>query len=571
MSEQVQAAPQTAPQKKRRNPRRVKRMVKRIVKWIFWLCVLAAAALFGYRYYREQTATQTASTQPTYATSSVQSGAISKTVYGTGMIEAASQPVVSIQTDGTLSELRVDIGDEVKEGDVLAVLENDELDATIQDLEYALWELDDEIMGTSPGATVVTVRSPIAGRVMKLYGQVGDDALAVYRKYGAVALLSTDGRMKVEFDVAEGTSVELGETLFVSGMGAVVGTTFSVEGEVTDLYMQGTKAVVTINDDTLPMDADATVTNGMGEIVGTGTLEINKPMAVSAYGGTIRQIRVNVGDEIERKDTIYVLEDSPLTLTQESLRIQREAAAEELEEAKEQRENLIVLAPCDGVIASVEALEVGSSVTAGTTLLSILEGEDMTLTIAVDELDVVSVQEGQPVSITVDALSDLTVEGTVEKIAPVGSGESGVTTYDVKLSFDAAGTGIRAGMNATGEILVASVEDALYIPVEALMTVNDQYCVLTASGSYQPVEVGIMNDEYVQILSGLEAGDLVCYESDASSSSATSMDMGGMVVVDMGGMTGAPSGGMPSGGMPSGGMPSGDMPSGGMGGGRGGF
>lgn len=560
MSEQVQAAPQ----KKRRNSRRVKRMVKRIVKWIFWLCVLAAAALFGYRYYREQTATQTASTQPTYATSSVQSGAISKTVYGTGMIEAASQPVVSIQTDGTLSELRVDIGDEVKEGDVLAVLENDELDATIQDLEYALWELDDEIMGTSPGATVVTVRSPIAGRVMKLYGQVGDDALAVYRKYGAVALLSTDGRMKVEFDVAEGTSVELGETLFVSGMGAVVGTTFSVEGEVTDLYMQGTKAVVTINDDTLPMDADATVTNGMGEIVGTGTLEINKPMAVSAYGGTIRQIRVNVGDEIERKDTIYVLEDSPLTLTQESLRIQREAAAEELEEAKEQRENLIILAPCDGVIASVEALEVGSSVTAGTTLLSILEGEDMTLTIAVDELDVVSVQEGQPVSITVDALSDLTVEGTVEKIAPVGSGESGVTTYDVKLSFDAAGTGIRAGMNATGEILVASVEDALYIPVEALMTVNDQYCVLTASGSYQPVEVGIMNDEYVQILSGLEAGDLVYYEGDASSSStAASMSMGGMTM-DLGGMTGAPSGGMPSGSMP-------DMPSGGMGGGRGGF
>lgn len=559
MSEQVQTAPQTAPQKKRRNNRRVKRMVKRIVKWIFWLCVLAAAALFGYRYYREQTAAQTASTQPAYATASVQSGAISKTVYGTGMIEAASQPVVSIQTDGTLSELRVDIGDEVKEGDVLAVLENDELDATIQDLEYALWELDDEIMGTSPGATVVAIRSPIAGRVMKLYGQLGDDALAVYRKCGAVALLSTDGRMKVEFDVAEGTTVELGETLFVSGMGAVVGTTFSVEGEVTDLYMQGTKAVVTINDDTLPMDAQATVTNGMGEVVGTGVLEINKPMTVSAYGGTIRQIRVNVGDEIERKDTIYVLEDSPLTLTQENLRIQREAAAEDLEEAKEQRENLIVLAPCDGVIASVEALEIGSSVTAGTTLLSILEGEDMTLTIAVDELDVVSVQEGQPVSITVDALSGLTVEGTVEKIAPVGSGESGVTTYDVKLSFDAAGTGIRAGMNATGEILVASVEDALYIPVEALMTVNDQYCVLTASGSYQPVETGIMNDEYVQILSGLEAGDLVCYESDASSSSATSMDMGGMVVVDMGGMTGAQMGGMPSG----------DMPSGSMGGGRG--
>ena len=84
--------------------------------------------------------------------------------------------------------------------------------------------------------------------------------------------------MKVEFDVAAGTSVQLGDTLFVGGSGSVVGSTFSVEGEVTDLYMQGTKAVVTVNDDTLPMDAQVTVSNGLGDVVGTGALQINKPM-----------------------------------------------------------------------------------------------------------------------------------------------------------------------------------------------------------------------------------------------------------------------------------------------------
>ncbi len=569
MSEQVQQTP-SVPPKKKRNARRVKRTVKRIVKWVVWIAILAVAAFFGYRYYLDKTTENTAASTTSYVSASAMRGSLDKSIYGTGMIQAANQPTVTVQTDGKLAELRVDIGDEVKQGDILAVLQNDDLDAEIQDLEYALWELDDEIMGTSPGATVAAVKSPIAGRVMKLYGQVGDDALAVYRRYGAVALLSTDGRMKVEFDVAAGTSVQLGDTLFVGGSGSVVGSTFSVEGEVTDLYMQGTKAVVTVNDDTLPMDAQVTVSNGLGDVVGTGALQINKPMAVSAYGGTIRQIRVNVGDEINRKDVIYALDDSPLTLTQENLRIQRETAAGELATAKENRENLIVLAPCDGVIASIEEIDVGDDVTSGSALLSILQGEDMTLTIAVDELDVVSVEPGQKVIITVDALTDLEVEGVVQKVAPVGSGESGVTTYDVKLSFDAAGTGIKAGMNATGEVQVAHVDDALYIPVEALMTINDQYCVLTSSGgstgSYQTVEVGLMNDDYAEILSGLNEGQAVLYESTSSSSSGSmTVNLGGMTMMT-GGSTGGNRGGDSSsrsrsnGGMPDG-MPAG-MPGG---------
>ena len=66
------------------------------------------------------------------------------------------------------------------------------------------------------------------------------------------------------------------------------------------------------------------------------------------------------------------------------------------------------------------------------------EGE----TIAVDELDVVEVAVGQKVKITVDALSDAEMDGEVYKIAPVGSNSGGVTTYDVELTFDAAGHGV---------------------------------------------------------------------------------------------------------------------------------
>ena len=190
------------------------------------------------------------------------------------------------------------------------------------------------------------------------------------------------------------------------------------EGIVTDLTRQGTQAIVTVGDDTLPMNAPVLVLGADGETLGEGALEINKPMAVSSYGGTISAVLVKVGDKVSRRSTLFRLEDSPLTLAMEDLRLQRETAAKELKEAKEQRENLIMLAPCDGVIASLSVKE-GDDVSNGTLIGSILEGEDMNLTISVDELDVVQVEVGQSVVITVDALGDAELPGTVAKIAPV--------------------------------------------------------------------------------------------------------------------------------------------------------
>ena len=188
-----------------------------------------------------------------------------------------------------------------------------------------------------------------------------------------------------------------------------------------------------------------------------------------------------MGEEVGRGERMFRLEDSPLTLKIENLRLQREAAAKELTDAIQQRENLIIVAPCDGVVASIDVAE-GDEITSGTLIGSILEGEDMNLTIAVDELDVVSVEIGQPVEITIDALSSLKIAGEVYKIAPVGANSGGVTSYDVELTFDAEGTGVRSGMNATGEIQVASADDVLYVPVEALMTISNKTYVMVADG-----------------------------------------------------------------------------------------
>ena len=470
-------APQTG-KKPRRRRSRLARTVKKLVKTVIALVVLVAVGLFGLKaYIRSQAASGDDSAS--YSRATVQSGAMSETVYGTGTTSAKNQPNVLVQADGTLTDLRVAVGDTVQEGDILAVITNEDIDDTITDCEFALWELDETILETSAGSSVLSIKAPMAGRVMAIYAAAGDDALAVFRREGALAIISTDGRMRVEVDdVPKAANLALGDSV------SVIGASVDVTGTVTDLTLQGTHATITINSDELPMGETVTVTTAAGQNVGTGTLEVNKPMEVSAYGGTIKSVSVKVGQKVERKDTLFKLEDSPLTLTLENLRLQREAAAKELEDVKAQRENLIVVAPCDGIIASLEVSE-GDEITSGSLLCSILQGEDMKLTIAVDELDVVNVEAGQKVTITVDALSGVEISGEVYKIAPVGSNSGGVTTYDVELSFDAEGTGVRSGMNATGEIEIASKSSTLFVPVEAIMTINNTTYVMVEDGGSQ--------------------------------------------------------------------------------------
>ena len=470
-------APQTG-KKPRRRRSRLARTVKKLVKTVIALVVLVAVGLFGLKAYIRSHAAS-GDDSASYSRATVQSGAMSETVYGTGTTSAKNQPNVLVQADGTLTDLRVAVGDTVQEGDILAVITNEDIDDTITDCEFALWELDETILETSAGSSVLSIKAPMAGRVMAIYAAAGDDALAVFRREGALAIISTDGRMRVEVDdVPKAANLALGDSV------SVTGASVDVTGTVTDLTLQGTHATITINSDELPMGETVTVTTAAGQNVGTGTLEVNKPMEVSAYGGTIKSVSVKVGQKVERKDTLFKLEDSPLTLTLENLRLQREAAAKELEDVKAQRENLIVVAPCDGIIASLEVSE-GDEITSGSLLGSILQGEDMKLTIAVDELDVVNVEAGQKVTITVDALSGVEISGEVYKIAPVGSNSGGVTTYDVELSFDAEGTGVRSGMNATGEIEIASKSSTLFVPVEAIMTINNTTYVMAEDGGSQ--------------------------------------------------------------------------------------
>ena len=195
----------------------------------------------------------------------------------------------------------------------------------------------------------------------------------------------------------------------------------------------------------------------------------------------------------------------------------------------------------------------------------------MPCTIGIDETDILALEEGQEAEVEVSSVGEDLFTGEVTAISKVADTSTGVTQYSAEVTVPRA-AGMLAGMTASVDVRIEGVENAIIIPVDALHQTSTIYFVYTSYdeetqqyGGRKEVTIGMQNDDYVEILSGLELGETVYYTEQQDMFSFFG-GMGGM-----GGMSGGMGGGMPSGmgssrpsGMPSGGMPSGGGMPGGM-------
>lgn len=401
------------------------------------------------------------------------------TVYGSGVVEPISQPGVFAGVDASVAEILVEMGDSVQAGDLLMVLSNDEIAEEVASLEYDLYMAEGDVQSVKTrerfnyvprrdpdtggyvtlGGTdeiiyerysnELNVRAPIRGRVMAIYIDVGDDALSVFREKGAIIVISTDGKMKVELSGLEGQSLELNQKV------RVVGDGFEAEGVVVDLTRRGTEAVIQVNSDKYPIDSPVTVTTAEGALIGEGTLVVNKPYNVSAYGGIVRALSTYVGEYVNRQDVLamFTWTSEPLYVENAASLVEYAKAETLLENARKKQESLAVVAPCSGRVASVD-VSLDDAVEDGTRLLTLVEDAGMQVILKVDELDIVQVQPGQKVTLELHALSGVTLTGTVKKIAPLGHTETSVTRYDVYVTLDETDERVKGGMNVSGEIII---------------------------------------------------------------------------------------------------------------------
>jgi RND family efflux transporter MFP subunit len=194
-------------------------------------------------------------------------------------------------------------------------------------------------------------------------------------------------------------------------------------------------------------------------------------------------------------------------------------ARAKLDAARAAERLLAVRAPAAG---SVSALLVapGEAVDATKPILTLVSLDRLSVTLDLSEFDFAQVRRGQKAIISVDALGGKPYAGSVEFVPLTGTDTNGVVTFPVEISLRSA-AGVKPGMNVSVRIIVAQKENALQVPLEAILRDEEDRPYVTVvddSGqeTNRKVVLGLANNDNVEILKGLRAGeDVVLAQSQA--------------------------------------------------------
>src|SRR5450830_1723706 len=199
-------------------------------------------------------------------------------------------------------------------------------------------------------------------------------------------------------------------------------------------------------------------------------------------------------------------------------------------------DNYVVKAPWNGVITSLN-VQVGdqatsaTSATSATTATVISDTSGWNVQAYVDELDVLHVKTGQDASVTMDAYPNQTFKAKVTYVGhTLVTTSNSVSAYAIKIQFTNPPTTPVAGMTADASITTSSAKGVLAVPVESILSENGKNYVTVVSvdannkrtTTRTEVKTGIEGDVYVQITSGLKAGDRVLRTASTTTSSTSS-------------------------------------------------
>ncbi|MDW5300213.1 MAG: efflux RND transporter periplasmic adaptor subunit, partial [Sedimentibacter sp.] len=190
---------------------------------------------------------------------------------------------------------------------------------------------------------------------------------------------------------------------------------------------------------------------------------------------------------------------------------------EKIDKVSELSTKLMVTAPSDGMVSYVN-YNVGDTIQASESsdqwslqLMDMYNTDEMFIYTTVSDLDVLYITQDAPVTVTVDALPGEEFEGSVMSLNQY-TDRDGKTVYNVQIRV-VGREGLRPGMNTNCFVDSGEAFDTLLVPIESVFEENgiQKVEVLNADGQAEVVEIetGLMNDMLVEVLSGLEEGQLV--------------------------------------------------------------
>jgi len=520
--------------------RRKKVKKSTIVKIVVITGVLVTAAAAGILYLRKYVSTKFADNKQEYTSVEATVQDLSTRVSGTGSLTDTDIEEYEIPENVEIDDVVVEVGDKVEKGQTIAKINTNSVLAAMYEIQHKMDEIDGQLQKASEQTAATTIKSTVKGRIKAIYVKKGSNVIQTMTENNALMIISMDGYMRVEVDAGDLTA---GKKVKVTvNKKSYTGTVKSVADGKAKIY---------ITDNGTALGADATVTSTDGKkTYGTAKLEVNSPLSIVSYAGKVTSINVKVNQSIKKGKVLMKLNSTSYTATYDKLIKERADLAEELADLLKIYNDGAILAQISGTIKKVptteesEATNSSSSASANSgysgyygnygtqsstststststeksTSFEICPDKKMTISVSVDETDILSISKGQSADVTIDSL-EKTFTGTITDIDKSGTTSDGTVGYTAEITIDKA-DGMLSGMSASVLIAVTEYKNSVVVPVEALNNTGSSYFVYTTYdeetktlGGMVEVKVGIQNDSYAQITEGLKEGDTIWYKA----------------------------------------------------------
>ena len=448
-----------------------------------------------------------------------------------GTITAADTYTVRPMVKGSILTADFEVGDTVSKGDVLYTIDSSDASTNLEKASIALQQAQRSYDKT---VDLQYVRAEVDGTVSSLKVAKGDQVTSGQE----VAVIRDSSKMLLNllFPAADAANFSVGQSADVVLDGTfetLKGTVTAVTG--TDELSTGNLLVRTVtirvnNAGGLTTAQAATASiNGVSSIA-SATFAYQAERTLTALAsGTVSAINVQEGDAVSKGDILIELTGDDLTESIQSASESLRSAEISMQNQQDNMSNYTITSPISGTIIEKDAKQ-GDALTSGSTLCVIYDLSYLEMVINVDELQIGALSVGQKVQLTADAVTDKTYVGTVTRVSMKGSSSGGTTTYPITIRIDDT-DGLRPGMNANAEIVVAEASNALVVPNAAV--IRGGYVLVSKKSPsaanavedmdapegyvYVKVETGVSDDSYTEIKSGLQEDDTVAYDTSSVS------------------------------------------------------
>jgi HlyD family secretion protein len=440
------------------------------------LIVLAALAAVGYWAYTTYFAN---AEQPEVEREEyrLQRGTLAALVNTTGTILPEGQTTLSFRGTGRVAEVLVTEGQAVHAGDPLARLETTDIEASIAEAELAL---------ALAQAQLLRVQRPASEYDLAAARAALESAQAAYQRLLA-------GPTAEEIQVAR-TNLDQAKAAQAQAQAAYNQVADRPDVAMLPQALQLQQATIAYN--AAQASFNLTQRNPSRAELAAGKASIAQAEATLA--------RLQAGATAE-----------DLMIAQ----IQVEQAQLRLDQARGLLADATLTAPHDGTITAVGVKQGELSGMQPAFVLTDLSRYHIDAMI--DEIDVGRIAEGQPVTITLDALSSETLTGRIDRVAQTAAVNTGVVTYKVTISLDPTTAALRAGMTANADIVIERRDGVLLAPnrfIRIDRQTGETFVDRLVSGQLQSVEIqiGLRDELSSEVLAGLAEGDLIVLIEESS-------------------------------------------------------